>query len=456
MTTGSAGSDLDRYARLTELGWDIGLLRRSKIMVVGAGALGNEIIKNLASAGVGNLLIIDSDIIETHNLTRSVLFRGSDLGSKKAAVAARAALDIEPNLNARWFDGRVQHTVGLGVFRDVDVVLGGVGNLQTRRDLNASCMRTGTPFIDGGLFFLDGDVRIFVDPFPVCFDCTLTEDEREDGRRRWSCLGLAGDSSPASGPTAPTVGSMVGGLQAQLALKYLQRDRTAPYNVRVPNGVRIRFNGFADEYESWDLSRDPECPTHLTAERIPESSIRAIPHGNDVSAQLLLDEVQREFGRDCYIDIGFDLVHELRCTNCGSSDSCLIRQGSVTVIDSMCPRCTEQGCRACGMPLVESARAQPDLVFPDRIDCNSCFEPNELVIRQTQTLNRIEPESPALAFSLSELTVPLLDILEVKGIGGDESLYLQLEGDRERVFGHAPAGAFDDQSPSIIPRHAGR
>ena len=72
----------DRYTRLRQLGWDMDVLRRSVVLVVGAGALGNEIIKNLALAGLGNLLIIDPDTIETHNLTRSVLFRASNVGEK--------------------------------------------------------------------------------------------------------------------------------------------------------------------------------------------------------------------------------------------------------------------------------------------------------------------------------------------------------------------------------------
>ena len=144
----------DRYTRVLQLGWDVDLLKRSTILVVGAGALGNEIIKDLVLAGIGRLIIVDMDIIETHNLTRSVLFRGSDVGRGKAQVAAEAAADIEPNIATNWFDTPLQTTLGLGVFRDADVVLGGVDNLQTRRDINRSCMQAGTPFIDGGLFYL--------------------------------------------------------------------------------------------------------------------------------------------------------------------------------------------------------------------------------------------------------------------------------------------------------------
>ena len=427
-------ADGDRYTRLRQLGWDMDLLRRSIVLVVGAGALGNEIIKNLALAGLGNLLIIDPDTIETHNLTRSVLFRASNVGEKKSAVAAAAATDIEPGMNARWFHSNVQETLGLGVIREVDVILGAVDNLQTRRDLNASCMRTGTPFIDGGLYFLDGDVRVFTDPFSVCFDCTLTEDEREDGRRRWSCLGLAPENGAPVGPTAPTIASMVGGLQAQLALKYLHRGRTAPYPMRVPGGTRIRFNGIADEYERWALNRDPACPTHLTAESISEATVRRVALSNDVVAEELLQKVQGEFGAESYVDLGFDLVFELSCVRCGRTEPCLKRHGSVTFLDTMCTKCTDPDCRQCGRPLAESAFSQSDMVFPDRIDCASCFESNPIVIRETRTLSRLDPESPGLSYPLSQLTVPLMDILEVKGTERDEPTFVQLHGDRDRVF----------------------
>ena len=427
-------TDGDRYTRLRQLGWDMDVLRRSIVLVVGAGALGNEIIKNLALAGLGNLLIIDPDTIESHNLTRSVLFRASDVGKSKCAVAAAAAAEIEPGMNARWFQSNVQETLGLGVFKEVDVVLGAVDNLQTRRDINANCMRTGTTFIDGGLYFLDGDVRIFTDKFSVCFDCTLTEDEREDGRRRWSCLGLASENGSPVGPTAPTIASMVGGLQAQLALKYLHRGQPAPYPMRVPSGTRIRFNGIADEYESWALNRDPTCPTHLTAESISEATVRRVALSNDVVAEELLQKVQGEFGAESYVDLGFDLVFELSCVRCGRTERCLKRQGSMTFLDTMCPVCTVPNCHQCGRRLAESAFAQSDMVFPDRIDCAFCFESTPVIIRENSMISRLDPESPGLSHTLSQLTVPLMDILEIKGAKGDEPTFVQLDGDRERVF----------------------
>ena len=438
-TLNSPNSDgQDRYARVRQLGWDIELLKNSTVLVVGAGALGNEIIKDLVLTGVGHLLIVDPDIIETHNLTRSALFRPSDVGRRKAQVATEAAREIEPDLDAVWHDSTVQSTLGLGVFRMVDVVLGGVDNLQTRRDLNRACMITGTPFIDGGLFYLDGDVRVFLPPFPVCFDCTLTHEEREEGWRRWSCLKLASGDDSVVGPTAPTVAAMVGALQAQLALKYLHRGRELPYKMTVPNGVRIRFNGFADEYERWDLARDPHCPTHVGSAQVPEELIVSLAHGNDMDAGLLLRQAQEHLGPDAYVELGFDVVHTLTCFECGTSEPSMRREGALTVGEAICTRCTPSNCDDCGEPIAPVFEERPDLVFPDRVDCPRCFKSNALVIRGTESLNRIEPGSPALGHSLAELGVPLMDILEAKAFDVDHGVFFQLDGDEDRAFRRAP------------------
>ena len=428
--------DSDRYSRLKQLGWDLNLLRSSMILVVGAGALGNEIIKNLALASVGTILVIDFDKIESHNLTRSVLFRGSDVGKGKAEVASRTAVDIEPLMKVRWFDTPIQHTLGLGVFRKVDVVLGAVDNLQTRRDLNRACIQSNTPFIDGGLFFLDGDVRTFLPPFDVCFDCTLTQEERSEGWRRWSCLRLSQDSVPAIGPTAPTVASMVGGLQAQLALKFIHQGHDNPYRMSVPNGIRIRFNGFADEYESWRLNRDSQCPTHMNTITIPETEIVLTNKGRDMKAGDFLQFTQGKLGPGSYLELGFDLVHGLSCLECGHCQPICRRIGEVTVAEALCPGCTASSCADCGLPVEESIAQSSEMVFSNYFTCSSCFHTNKLVLRDSLIVSRIEDGGPILDRSLAELTVPLWDILEAKDIDGETRMFLELSGDKCKVLGN--------------------
>jgi len=82
-------------------------VREAKVMVVGAGALGNEVLKNLALFGVGNIVIVDFDTIEYSNLTRSVLFRAEDAdrGLYKADVAARRLREINPNVRTLPVNG---------------------------------------------------------------------------------------------------------------------------------------------------------------------------------------------------------------------------------------------------------------------------------------------------------------------------------------------------------------
>src|SRR5689334_21050060 len=116
-------SAMDRDATLRLIKWfSIDTVRAAKILVVGAGAIGNEVLKNLALLGVGNIFIIDRDKIEISNLSRSVLYRESDCDQYKALVAARATRELNPSINARWRVGDISFDLGLGFIRRMDVV----------------------------------------------------------------------------------------------------------------------------------------------------------------------------------------------------------------------------------------------------------------------------------------------------------------------------------------------
>src|SRR6185295_5874786 len=91
--------DSDRYSRLRLIPWwRQEKLAAARVLVVGAGALGNEVIKNLALLGVGTVFVIDLDTVEPSNLSRSVLFRSEDGGKPKAEVAARRSEEINPDV----------------------------------------------------------------------------------------------------------------------------------------------------------------------------------------------------------------------------------------------------------------------------------------------------------------------------------------------------------------------
>jgi molybdopterin/thiamine biosynthesis adenylyltransferase len=88
----------DRFSRFRLIGWwDQEKLRQARVLVIGAGALGNEILKNLALLGFANIVVVDLDTIEASNLSRSVLYRDSDIGRPKADAAADGVRNIFPD-----------------------------------------------------------------------------------------------------------------------------------------------------------------------------------------------------------------------------------------------------------------------------------------------------------------------------------------------------------------------
>jgi adenylyltransferase/sulfurtransferase len=82
----------DRFDRFRLIGWwDQDRLSQARVLVIGAGALGNEIVKNLALLGIGHVFVADRDRVENSNLSRSILFREQDCGRPKAEVVAQRA-----------------------------------------------------------------------------------------------------------------------------------------------------------------------------------------------------------------------------------------------------------------------------------------------------------------------------------------------------------------------------
>src|SRR5205807_695587 len=136
--------------------WQQERLAASKVLVVGAGALGNEVLKNLALLGVGNIWVVDFDTIEDTNLTRSVLFRASDAGTLKVEAAARMMREINPDVKVHGIAGDIMMDVGLGLFEAMDVVIGGLDNREARLWVNRSCWKVSIPWVDAGIQEISG------------------------------------------------------------------------------------------------------------------------------------------------------------------------------------------------------------------------------------------------------------------------------------------------------------
>ena len=397
---------MNRYKRISELGWSRQLLENAVFLVAGAGALGNEVVKNLALLGAGTVLLADPDTIEDHNLTRSVLFREDDIGRCKAEIAAHRASQLDPNIKVMPFNQSLQNAFGLGVFKRVNVVLGCLDNIQARIDLNRACYKTGAFFIDAGLRLLDGDLKVFGKPYEVCLDCTINQQLRDEAWRRFSCLKLRHDGAEAETlPTAPTISAIMAGLQVQLAIKYLHGNK-------VPLGKRLSVFGGMDDFNVSGMPRNEQCPTHLAYDPLPDGGeIVSLPHKSSaLTMGQLLQIVGKDLGEGATVELDYDLITELVCHEHEHYSHPLKKRGSLYVDEALCPHCKKDG------------KTPTQALMSERF--LNCFDGRE----GEGLLNK----------SLRQLGVPPLHILTAKNItpsGEPVYKHYELTGDEAMVFG---------------------
>jgi len=319
-----------RFARLEAIKWwDQSLVRQARIMVVGAGALGNEIVKNLALLGVGHIVVVDMDRIESSNLCRSVLFREGDEGQFKAAVAARSAKEIYPDADVEAIMGNVMADVGLGYFRRSDAVLGAVDNREARVFVNAACARVGRPWIDGGIEVLQGIVRGFAPPSTACYECTMSEADWDLLNQRRSCSLLAQRAIAQQGtPTTPIAASVIGAIQVAEAIKLL-------HGMEALMGRGFVFEG--ENHTSYPVtySVNPECRWHESPYPIEVMSDVT----SDTPLRTIWNRASELLGGVDALEPAREIVESTTCPKCGQSQRVLKPAEKVHRAQIVCPRC---------------------------------------------------------------------------------------------------------------------
>ena len=201
-------------------------LQGSRVMVVGCGALGNEVLKNLVFMGVGSLVLVDFDRIEERNLTRSVFFRRSDIGRYKADVASQRLTELNPQLHIEVIKGDICHDVGLNTIRQTDLVIGCVDSRWARFMINRHCMRMAKPWIDGGITMTEGTARVFI-PGRNCYACNLGTEGQAELRRRMPCANIIRRMEVSGhAPTNIITASIVAATMANEAVRLLNGNET--------------------------------------------------------------------------------------------------------------------------------------------------------------------------------------------------------------------------------------
>lgn len=319
-----------RYDRQTKIEWwDQERVHTAQVLVVGAGALGNEVLKNLALIGVGRVLAYDMDSIEQSNLSRGVLFRDEDEGAGKAATVVRRMRELNPEITTRARAENVIHRAGLGVFAWANVVIAGLDNREARIFVNSACARTGRVWVDGAIEGLSGVVRVFDPADSACYECTMNETDRKLVAARRSCAMLARDVvESGSVPNTNISASLIGALQVQEAIKLLHGQPSL-----VGSGLHVQ--GLWNEIDRIRYQRREDCPGHDTLGEI-------VPLGAgvaDVTFAELLDRAENELGDEAVLDLSRDLVLNLTCPTCEASMPGRAVVGEICERDANCPGC---------------------------------------------------------------------------------------------------------------------
>lgn len=372
--------DTDRYSRLRLISWwRQERLSASRVLVVGAGALGNEVLKNLALVGVGTIFVIDKDRIEASNLSRSVLFRSEDGGRAKADVAAERTRQLNPEIRVIAIVGDVMTALGLGLFAEMDVVISCLDNREARLWVNRQCWKTTTPWVDAGIQEIQGVVKVFVPPDSACYECAMTARDYQLINLRYSCPLLRREDLLAGKvPTAPTIASIIAGLQTQEALKVL-------HGLPVQAGSAFVFTGVTNQFYTTKLPFRDDCLSHET---YPEPISANL--GQTASARALFNLARDQINGPLILALERDLVERIDCPRCSTQTEIMRPSCEVSMAEAICPRCHEVG--------------RPEL------------------------RHAVDEDGPLAERPLAELGIPPFDIVRIDG--PEASLFVRLEGDR--------------------------
>ncbi|MHA1150779.1 MAG: HesA/MoeB/ThiF family protein [Promethearchaeota archaeon] len=268
--------DDDRYDRQKRIaGWDQRKIANSTVMIVGAGATGNEVVKNLALTGIGKIILIDFDIIEKSNLNRCVLFNMTDSieNKYKVDVVIEATKKLNPETEIIGLKQDL-NSIDKNYYRKVDVICSCLDNVEARLQANNYAYYYDKPFIDSGIDEFFGSIQAVYSGVEegACLQCGISGADLDLMWKKFSCTGEEIESADGETvgkmATIITTTAIVGGLQTQQVLKFLlgidHFKKTGKWNNHIGAplvGKQLNYNGRTGKFEIIEKLKNPKCWT---------------------------------------------------------------------------------------------------------------------------------------------------------------------------------------------------
>lgn len=218
-------------------------LKRSRVLIIGAGGLGSPAALYLAGAGVGTLGLVDFDLVDATNLHRQLLHGTRDVGRPKLDSARDRLHDVNPHVALELHETRLTSANALDIMRAYDVILDGTDNFATRYLVNDACVLLGKPNVYGSIFRFEGQVSVFATPDAPCYRCLYPEPPPPGSVP--SC---------AEGGVLGVLPGLVGTMQATEAIKLCLGIGTTLA------GRLLLVDALGMEFRTVRIRRDPGCP----------------------------------------------------------------------------------------------------------------------------------------------------------------------------------------------------
>jgi adenylyltransferase/sulfurtransferase len=242
-------TELERYARhivLREIGGaGQAKLRRSRIVVIGAGGIGSPAIQYLAAAGIGTLTLVDDDSVDLSNLQRQTIFGTHDIGSAKVDAAASAVARLNPAVQVHKVHQRIGGTQAADLLASADAVLDGCDNFATRMAVADAALAKRVPLVSAAVGEFEGQLGVFRgwEADKPCYRCFVGADPE---RAENSCA-----EQGVLGALTGVMGSL-GALEAIRACYPFGEDSA---------GKLLLVDALALRFRTLSLPKDPGCPS---------------------------------------------------------------------------------------------------------------------------------------------------------------------------------------------------
>ncbi len=141
-------------------------LKNARVLVIGAGGLGSPTLLYLAAAGVGTIGIVEFDVVDESNLQRQIIHGQSDIGRPKAQSARDSIREVNPLVEVRLHEFRLEPDRAVNLFKQYDLIIDGTDNFATRYLVNDAAVLAGKPYVWGSIYRFEGQVSVFWEDAP--------------------------------------------------------------------------------------------------------------------------------------------------------------------------------------------------------------------------------------------------------------------------------------------------